>query len=64
MRPALGDIAYTAYRESVGGRAWNGDPLPTWAELEADPAKARLVTAWETAAEAIRDEVRRREYQP
>lgn len=37
---------YSVYSESVGGKAWNGDPLPDWATFRADPAKAKQVEGW------------------
>lgn len=43
---------YTAYCEGVGGVAFNGDPLPSWEEFRADPAKAKQADAWEVAAES------------
>jgi len=48
----LAGVAYTAYAKAVGNRAYNGDPLPTWDQMQADPAKARLVEAWTIAASA------------
>lgn len=50
---ALGEIAWNAYREAVGGYAFNGDKLPTWAEMLADPKKAKLVEAWRITARAV-----------
>ena len=45
---------YTCYCQSVGGKAFNGDPLPTWDEFSADPAKAKQRQAWvDVAAEAV-----------
>jgi hypothetical protein len=38
--------AWTAYREAVDGKAKNGDPLPSWAELRNDPAKQDLAARW------------------
>jgi hypothetical protein len=49
----LGGVAYTAYAAAVGGKAFNGDPLPTWKAMVADPAKERLVEAWSIAADAV-----------
>lgn len=40
--------AYAAYSESVGGKAYNGDPLPKW-----DALPERIKTAWKAAAEAV-----------
>lgn len=47
-----GREGYTEYCEAVGGKAWNGDPLPTWEEFKADPAKQKQVAAWNRAASA------------
>ena len=48
---------YTAYCKAVGGVAFNGDPLPDWAEFRADAGKKKQSDAWivtaETALEVI-----------
>jgi len=49
----LGGVAYTAYCNAVGGKSFNGDALPTWGEMLADPKKLRLVEAWAIAADAV-----------
>lgn len=49
----LGRVAWTAYAGAVGGVAYNGDKLPTWEEMEADPNKTKLVAAWKEAARAV-----------
>jgi hypothetical protein len=49
----LGRVAYDAYSTAVGGKAWNGDKLPTWAEMSADSKKEKLVTAWKAAGCAV-----------
>jgi hypothetical protein len=41
---------YTAYCAAVGGKAFNGDPLPDWETFRADPAKAKQAEAWIAAA--------------
>lgn len=51
-------IAWDAYRTAVGGRAMNGDPLPTWEEMVADPNKKTVVTAWLLAVKAVVTDVR------
>jgi len=48
----LAQRLYTEYSKSTGGKAYNGDPLPTAQELWADPTKARIQKAWEDAAAA------------
>jgi hypothetical protein len=42
----LTQIAYESYCNSVGGKAFNGDPLPSWKEFAADPAKFKQAQAW------------------
>jgi hypothetical protein len=42
--------AWTVYRQTVGGKAFNGDPLPTWEAMVADPMKATIIAGWRAAA--------------
>jgi hypothetical protein len=45
---------YTKYCQSVGGKAFNGDPLPTWEVFSQDASKLKQVHAWmDVANEAI-----------
>lgn len=45
---------YETYCAAVGGKAFNGDPLPKWAEFRADPSKQVQSDAWVAAgAKAI-----------
>jgi hypothetical protein len=37
---------YTRYCEAVGGKAFNGDKLPTWDEFHSNPSKATQAKAW------------------
>lgn len=37
---------YDHYCQSVGGKAFNGDPLPSWEEFSSDPNKQKQVNAW------------------
>jgi hypothetical protein len=37
---------YTAYCAAVGGKAFNGDPLPSWADFSNDPSKQVQADAW------------------
>lgn len=54
FRESLARDLYNAYCEAVGGVAFNGDPLPTWTEFRADPAKLKQSEAWlATADKAI-----------
>lgn len=43
-----GEVGYRTYCEAVGGRAYNGDALPQWADV---PEHIRA--AWSRAADAI-----------
>lgn len=43
---------YTAYCKSVGGRAFNGDPLPNWTEFRSDNTKRVQSEGWVAAAKA------------
>lgn len=45
--------AYTAYCAAVGGKAFNGDPLPDWETFRADPKKKLQSDAWVAAVKAI-----------
>lgn len=42
---------YTAYCKAVGGKAFNGDPLPDWETLYTDETKAKQTSAWIASAE-------------
>lgn len=45
---------YTTYCAAVGGLAFNGDTLPDWDTLAADPTKHKVHQAWlETADRAM-----------
>ena len=37
---------YEAYCREVGGKAFNGAPLPPWEEFAADPTKDKQRLAW------------------
>jgi hypothetical protein len=41
---------YETYCLAVGGKAFNGDPLPDWATFRSDPAKKLQSDAWVAAA--------------
>ena len=49
----LAKCCWDAYKESVGGKAWNGDALPTWDEMKADESKQGLVEAWKRGSFAV-----------
>ncbi len=42
---------YTKYCAAVGGKAFNGDPLPCWLAMTEDPAKTKQSAAWIATAE-------------
>lgn len=49
----LASKLYTKYCEAVGGKAFNGDPLPDWDTFRADLTKIKQSSAWiEVAVEA------------
>ena len=37
---------YTTYCEAVGGKAFNGDPLPDWETFSSDETKKKQSNAW------------------
>lgn len=43
---------YETYCAAVGGKAFNGDTLPTWEVFRADPTKQKQSEAWVAAAHA------------
>lgn len=43
-----GQIGFEAYKESIGGIAFEGTPIPDWNKLHIN-----IQTAWEANAEAI-----------
>lgn len=49
----LTEVAWSAYVKAVGGKSYNGDPLPTWPELARDHGKEKIVNAWRSAVEAV-----------
>lgn len=44
---------YEAYCEAVGGKAFNGDPLPSWREFRDDETKRLQSDAWVVVAEVV-----------
>ena len=42
----IAGVLYTQYCDAVGGKAFNGDPLPKWSEFRADPSKQKQSDAW------------------
>lgn len=44
-------LAWDTYKKSVGGKSFNGDPLPEWYEVcEKSP---RIANAWRDVAKAL-----------
>ncbi len=50
-REIVAEELYTAYCAAVGGKAFNGDPLPDWKTFVADPEKQKQAEAWRAAAD-------------
>lgn len=42
---------YETYCEAVGGKAFNGDPLPDWQAFRSDPSKTKQSDAWVATAQ-------------
>ena len=42
----LASQLYIRYCEEVGGKAFNGDPLPTWDQFRAETSKRKQSDAW------------------
>lgn len=53
--PSLGQVAFEAYCDAVGGKTFDGKPIPGWNELHGDRLKVQ--GGWEAAAQAIRQHV-------
>ena len=41
---------YTLYCQKVGGKNFQGDPLPGWQEFGSDPKKTLQANAWRAVA--------------
>jgi hypothetical protein len=50
-RDIVAEELYTAYCAAVGGKAFNGDPLPDWKTFAADPTKKKQCDAWLATAD-------------
>lgn len=50
----LAACLYEAYCGAVGGKAWNGDELPSWKEFSDDTSKAKQVTGWIIVAQVAK----------
>jgi hypothetical protein len=50
----IAEHLYATYCHNVGGKAFNGDPLPLWQEFRSDPKKKIQSDAWlATAVRAV-----------
>ncbi len=50
-REELAHKMYDAYCEAVGGKAFNGDPLPPASEFFADESKQKQADGWRVASD-------------
>jgi len=53
----LAGILYETYCASVGGKAFNGDPLPDWDTFRVDPTKKKQSDAWVDVARQALEEL-------
>jgi len=44
----LGQIAFEAYNEAVGGKTWDGKPIPAWQDVS-----EKVRNGWNKAAVAV-----------
>ena len=51
----LAILLYDTYCAAVGGKAWDGRPLPTGAEFMADPTKKLQADGWRAVAEKAKE---------
>lgn len=52
-----GEVAFNAYSAAVGGKAYNGEPLPSWDTVKTKSPRIR--DAWEAAARHVRAQLQR-----
>ena len=55
FREQLAEFLYQTYCEAVGGVAYDGKQLPTWAEFVKDPAKTKQAQAWGAVSDIVLD---------
>jgi len=48
---------YEKYCQSVGGTAFNGEPLPSWEEFRSDQSKLKQSDAWVNVASLAIEEL-------
>jgi hypothetical protein len=46
----LAKAMYTKYSDSVGGKSWDGNLLPSWEEFSSDVNKQLQANAWRNAS--------------
>lgn len=49
----LAKVAWDAYKRTVGGVTFNGDPMPEWDAMIADGTKQKIVAGWREAARGV-----------
>lgn len=49
----LAKVAWDAYKRKVGGKTFNGDPMPEWEEMLRDESKQKIVAGWREAARGV-----------
>lgn len=49
---SIAGLLYGCYCQAVGGKAFNGDDLPTWEDFAADAEKTKQADAWRAVATA------------
>jgi hypothetical protein len=52
LREYVAELMWKAYCRAVGGKAFNGEILPTWQMMVNDPSKKLQVEGWLSAADA------------
>lgn len=49
----LAGVLYETYCAAVGGKAFNGDPLPSWEEMSKDSSKVKQTEGWQAVARKV-----------
>lgn len=49
----IAELIYTEYCKEVGGKAFNGDLLPSWSDFIKDPSKEKQCLGWIAAADKV-----------
>lgn len=53
----LAGVLYEAYCSAVGGKAFNGDQLPSWHVFSSDPQKLKQADGWREVARTSLDKL-------